>query len=230
MKSLLILFVFFSSKLFAQSADVKELIDNHPATSSEPGLNLIESGQYDQANKFFSNQISKDESDRSAYFKRGVANWALSDTLNACRDWSAVLALGDTEMYNLLESKCHSSIFIESDKLPVNQYRKIFSVSDESKNAKTVVEIMPSYPGGQEKLIDYLLNNTPKFNDGKHGTVYVNFLVSPKGKILYPYVIHGLGGKYDKAAKQVVRKMPSWNPGKQKGKNMYVKTNVPVRF
>lgn len=230
----LILFLFLQNGLFAQSlseAEVQKLLETHTVPGADAGLNLIQSGQYDQANKFFSSEISKDESDREAYFKRGVANWALSDTLSACRDWSSVLALGDTEMFNLLESKCHSTMIIEDDKIPAKQYRQIFAVIDDpKKSAKAVVEVMPAFPGGQDSLINYLSKKTPKIPEGKRGTVYVNFLVSPKGKILYPYVTRGLGGAYDKAAIQVVKKMPYWTPGKQKGKAVYVKTNLPVRF
>jgi hypothetical protein len=211
-------------------AEVQKLIENRPVTEGDAGMNLIQTGEYQQANQYLSNAISKDESDKEAYYKRGVANWAMSDTVSACRDWSSVLALGDTEMFNLLESKCHSTMYIENDTLPAKQYKKIFSVTDDSKNAKSVVEVMPAFPGGQENLFKYLSEKTPKISDGKHGTVYVNFLVSPKGKILYPYVTHGLGSKYDKAAIALVKNMPVWTPGKQKGKPVYVKTNLPVRF
>jgi TonB family protein len=230
---ILIVFIFSGPVLFAQDtkkeAEVKELLEINSTSSSDAGLNLIQSGQYQQANQYFSTAITNDESNRSAYYKRGVANWALSDTVSACRDWSSVLALGDTEMFNLLESKCHSTMIIENDSIPAKQYKKIFA-TDNSHNSKSVVEVMPAYPGGQEAMMNYLIEKTPKINQGKRGTVYVNFTVSPKGKILYPYVKHGLGDEYDKAALKLVKNMPAWTPGKQKGKAVYVTSSIPIRF
>ncbi|MBK7572759.1 MAG: energy transducer TonB [Bacteroidetes bacterium] len=54
--------------------------------------------------------------------------------------------------------------------------------------------------------------------------------MSPKGKILYPYVAHGLGKEYDADAIKLVRSMPAWKPGKEKGKAVYVRSSLPVRF
>ena len=209
------------------------LKDNVTPTGDE-GLSLIKNGNYEGANTYLSNEISKDESDRASYFKRGVANWALSDTLNACRDWSAVLALGDTEMFNLLDSKCHGSMIIYDDTIPSKQYRKMWEKSNANaaseQNAKTVVEEMPSFPGGGPKLIEYLSTNKQQPKGDLHGTVYVNFLISPKGKILYPYVSHGINKEHDREAIRLIRNMPAWKPGKQKGKAVYVRSSLPVRF
>lgn len=235
MKSIfLIIHLLFSGLIYAQAPDssVNKLLEGHMIEQGDHGVELIQSGNFQGANVFLSSEINKDESNREAYFKRGVSNWALSDTLNACRDWSSVLALGDTQMFNLLESKCHGTMIIEDDTIPRKHVRRLFADADEegNKNAKTVVETMPSFPGGQENLFKYISGNTPKLKEGKHGTVYVNFIISPKGKILYPYVTHGLGNPYDKEAMKLVKNMPAWQPGKQKGKAVYVRSSLPVRY
>jgi hypothetical protein len=214
---------------------VNALLNEQTTPGNDQGLQLIQNGNYAGANQFFSNAISNDESDRKAYFRRGVANWALSDTLNACRDWSAVLALGDTEMFNLLDSKCHGAMIISNDTIPAKQYKKMWGQKGSSETAaapeaKTVVEVMPAYPGGDEKLFEYLFSGTKAATCKQHGTVYVNFLISPKGKILYPYVTRGIGKECDKEALKIIRNMPPWSPGKQKGKAVYVRSNLPVRF
>jgi TonB family protein len=227
---ILLLFV-YNVKAQNSDAEIKELLNANSASPRDSGTNLIINGQFQQAGQYYSTSINKDESDRQAYFRRGVANWGMSDTVSACRDWSSVLALGDTAMFLLLESKCHSTMIIEDDSIPAKQYKKTFAGGDNpKKNAMTVVEIMPEFPGGQENLFQYLFEHTPKIKEGKKGTVYVNFVVSPKGKILFPYVTRGLGVNYDKAAIQLVKNMPPWQPGRQKGKPVYVKTVMPVRF
>ena len=154
----------------------------------------------------------------------------MSDTLSACRDWSAVLALGDTAMFNLLESRCHSSMIIENDTIPAKKYKKMWGKANESEASKLVVEQMPEFQGGREKLAEYIFANTPKHNNEQHGTVYVNFLISPKGKVLFPYVSRGLNKEYDAEAVTLIRSMPVWKPGKEKGKAVYVRTSLPVRF
>ncbi len=232
--SLLILFLIIlniNAKAQDNKTDslIKAMTNDETTPKNDPGVQLIQSGNYADANKFFSAEISKDESDRAAYFRRGVANWALSDTLSACRDWSAVLALGDTEMFNLLESKCHSTMIIDDDRIPAKQYKKLWAKT-EPINAKTVVNEMPSYPGGNDKLFEYINKNLHKLADSRHGTVFVNFLISPKGKILYPYVTHGIGKPHNTEALRIIRSMPNWNPGKQKGKAVYVRSSIPIRF
>jgi hypothetical protein len=228
----ILIFLLLSLYGFGQTVDradslMKALLKEQSTPSGDQGVQLIQSGNYADANKFLSNEISKDESDRAAYFRRGVANWALSDTLSACRDWSAVLALGDTEMFNLLDSKCHGAMIISDDTIPSKQFHKMWSKPKDSpdQNAKTIVEVMPSFPGGENKLFEYLSSNIHKPQQKKRGTVYVNFLINPKGKIVYPYVTHGIDKEHDKEALRLVRNLPAWNPGKQKGKAGYVRGN-----
>src|SRR4051794_18482900 len=103
---LLIFVAAFSKSGFAQNelqkdSLVKSLLKNQTTPGTDQGLTLIKSGDYENANKFLTTEINNDQSNASAYFKRGVASIAMSDTLNACRDWTAVLAMGDTAMYNL---------------------------------------------------------------------------------------------------------------------------------
>ena len=209
---------------------IQTMMKDHITPDNEQGVSLINAGNFESASSFLSNEISNNGSNASAYFQRGVANWAMSDTLSACRDWSAVLALGDTEMFNLLESRCHSSMIIENDTIPAKKYKKMFAKEDANQSSKLLVDQMPEFPGGQEKLAEYVFKNTPKHSGGKHGTVYVNFLISPKGKVLFPYVAHGLGKEYDNDAVKLVRSMPAWKPGKEKGKAVYVRSSLPVRF
>lgn len=214
---------------------VQLIIDEPVSTEggTEAGVQLIQKGNYGEATKFFSAEIGKDESDRRAFFRRGVANFAMSDTLAACRDWSAVLALGDTAMFNLLDSKCHGAMIIEEDTIPSKQYRKMWAktpTASPQESARTVVDEMPSFPGGEIKLVEYLRTNMHKPEGSPHGTVYVNFLISPKGKIVYPYVTRGINSECDKEAMRLVKNMPPWNPGKEKGKAVFVRNNIPVRF
>ncbi len=205
------------------------------------GLMLIKSEKYEEASSFFSKEISKDASDRDAYFKRGVSNWHLNDSLSACRDWSAVLALGDTATYLLLQKNCHGNMVFEDDTVSASRARKLFIAPQTSSApgypttfAKTIVQEMPEFPGGEAGLIDYFNKNVHYPNSAKEkgiqGRVYINFIISKTGKVMYPYVVRGIGGDCDKEALRVIRQMPNWKPGKEQGKAVLVRYNLPVKF
>lgn len=98
----------------------------------------------------------------------------------------------------------------------------------------TIVEDMPSFPGGEAKLYEYLGKNLkypPMAKDaGIQGIVYVTFVVKENGNIDGVRVLRGIGGGADEEAIRVVKNMPSWKPGKQRGKAVRVQYNMPIRF
>ena len=98
----------------------------------------------------------------------------------------------------------------------------------------TIVEEMPSFPGGEAELFKYLGSNIkyPAMarDAGIQGIVYVTFVVKEDGKISDVRVLRGVGGGCDEEAVRVVEKMPSWKPGKQRGKSVRVQYNLPIRF
>ena len=70
---------------------------------------------------------------------------------------------------------------------------------------------------------------TPK-DAGISGKVYVNFIVDKDGSITNVNVKRGIGGGCDKEAMRVIKKMPKWKPGKQRGKPVKVSFNMPINF
>ncbi len=96
------------------------------------------------------------------------------------------------------------------------------------------VEDQPGYPGGDAARIKYLQDNI-KFpvmaiESGIQGTVYVTFVVEKDGRITSVKVLRGIGGGCDEEAVRVIKKMPRWKPGKQRGRPVRVQFNMPVRF
>lgn len=98
----------------------------------------------------------------------------------------------------------------------------------------TIVEEMPSFPGGDAALMKYLSNNIkyPAIakDAGIQGTVFVTFVVDEKGDVKDVKVLRSLGGGTDEEAVRVVKGMPKWSPGKQRGKAVKVQYNLPIRF
>ncbi|MCC7331549.1 MAG: energy transducer TonB [Flavobacteriales bacterium] len=99
----------------------------------------------------------------------------------------------------------------------------------------TIVESMPEFPGGgQEALFKYLQSEMkyPQIakENGIQGTVFVNFVVGSNGKIKDVKVLRGVNKLLDDEAIRVVKAMPAWTPGKQRGKAVSVSYNLPIKF
>lgn len=97
-----------------------------------------------------------------------------------------------------------------------------------------VVEVMPSFPGGQSALMSYLYAHV-KYpivaqENGVQGRVTVSFVVERDGSITDVRVVRSVDPSLDREAARVVSSMPNWQPGKQNGSAVRVKFNVPVQF
>ena len=97
-----------------------------------------------------------------------------------------------------------------------------------------IVEEMPSFPGGEAKLMEFVGKNIkyPQIarETGIQGRVFVNFVVEPDGSVSNVSVLRGIGGGCDEEAMRVVKSMPKWKPGKQRGKAVRVQYMLPVNF
>ena len=127
-------------------------------------------------------------------------------------------------------------INVEADqKTQVQAYIPV-EVEAEAEEAEifTVVEDAPGYPGGEEARMKFLRDNIkyPQMakESGIQGTVYVTFVVERDGSVTDVRVLRGIGGGCDDEAIRVVKLMPRWNPGKQRGKAVRVQFNVPIKF
>lgn len=114
-------------------------------------------------------------------------------------------------------------------------YKSNGKVNKKPKEKIAPYETMPSFPGGVEALFAYLSKNVkyPKVaQENKiEGRVIVQFVVAKDGKIEDAKVVRSGGDpSLDKEAVRVIKSMPSWKPGTQRGKPVRVKYTVPVNF
>ena len=97
-----------------------------------------------------------------------------------------------------------------------------------------VVEQMPSFPGGEKALMEFLSKNTkyPSVaeENGIQGRVVCTFVVETNGSITDVKVVRAVDPALDREAVRVIKSMPKWIPGKQNGKAVRVKYTVPVNF
>jgi TonB family protein len=98
-------------------------------------------------------------------------------------------------------------------------------------------EKMPGYPGGLDKMLDFINENIQypkgiKKADKGVNCVYVSFIVEKDGSMSGIKVLRGAQGgeKFDREAVRVVGLMPNWTPGMYHGRVVRVVMNVPVKF
>jgi len=97
-----------------------------------------------------------------------------------------------------------------------------------------VVEQMPSFPGGEAKMYGYIGKNIeyPRIakESGISGRVFVTFVVEKDGTVTDVQILRGIGGGCDEEAVRVIKSMPKWKPGKQRGKPVRVQYRMPIKF
>lgn len=108
------------------------------------------------------------------------------------------------------------------------------SIDTTDHNIYTIVEEMPSFPGGEKARDRFLAEkiNYPERarNAGIQGTIYLQFIIDRSGSVKDVKVLRGIGGGCDEEAVRVITMMPKWIPGKQNGKTVNVKFDMPIYF
>ncbi|MBL7952090.1 MAG: energy transducer TonB [Flavobacteriales bacterium] len=121
----------------------------------------------------------------------------------------------------------------QNDAVPMDGPAPVVSAPQEP---YTVVEQMPEFPGGNAAMMTFLQKHLAYPADardaGVQGRVILGFVVMADGSIADVKVLRGVAGapSLDAEAVRVVKSMPRWNPGKQNGKAVDTKFNLPVSF
>lgn len=106
--------------------------------------------------------------------------------------------------------------------------------TDNNEQVYEKVDQSPSFPGGDEELMKWLRKNmkypASAMENDIQGKVIVQFVIEKDGSVVDPQVTHSVDPSLDKEALRVVRAMPKWVPGKQKGKAVRVRFNIPITF
>ena len=149
-------------------------------------------------------------------------------------------AVQEVEVLNVVEDDVETEsieINTEDDKEEVVIAAPVEAPEEEEEEEVifVVVETMPEFPGGQQALFKYLSENV-KYpviaqENGIQGRVICQFVVNKDGSIVDVEVVRSGGDpSLDKEAVRVIKSMPKWKPGKQRGKAVRVKYTVPVNF
>ena len=97
-----------------------------------------------------------------------------------------------------------------------------------------LVEEMPEfhYRSSKDGFHQYVKDNLKDTFSNCTGTVFVNFVVEKDGKIGNVEIMKGIEGcvGYIEEIERIFKTSPAWIPGKQRGKPVRVRLNVPVSF
>ena len=91
---------------------------------------------------------------------------------------------------------------------------------------------MPQFPGGS---VQKWIAKTVKYpmiaqENNIQGKVFVQFVIEKDGSVSDVKVARSVDPSLDKEAIRVVKAMPKWKPGKQRGKPVRVSYTVPINF
>ncbi len=111
--------------------------------------------------------------------------------------------------------------------------------TDENKNVVyNKAEIDPIFTGGEKAMHKYLMDNikypAQAEKDELEGTVFIDFIVVANGSVREVVASDMPGEETDQSLRdeaiRVVSNMPTWVPGRQRGKPVDVKFSLPITF
>ncbi|MDL2278920.1 M56 family metallopeptidase [Parabacteroides sp. OttesenSCG-928-G07] len=98
----------------------------------------------------------------------------------------------------------------------------------------TIVEVNPEFPGGEVELLKFI-NTTMSYpqsaqDKGIQGRVTASFIVEKDGSISDINIVRALDPALDEEAIRVIKAMPKWTPGKQRGQAVRVRYTLPIVY
>ena len=97
-----------------------------------------------------------------------------------------------------------------------------------------VIEELPEFPGGATEFMKWLTRNLryPKTAEENNinGKVVVSFIINKNGSISDIKIIKSLDPDCDDEVLRVMKKMPKWKPGTEKGRPVRTQYVIPVIF
>ena len=152
-------------------------------------------------------------------------------------DIDHVTVLKDKSATEIWGSRGENGVIeITTKKASVEEKIKEGKVTEEDYDQLTfnVVEKMPEFEGGMENMMRYLQTNIKYPEEAKkkgtQGRVVVQFVVEKDGSIVESKVVKSVSPELDAEALRVVKAMPKWIPGEQRGKKVRVLFTLPVSF
>jgi len=165
-------------------------------------------------------------------------NPSMIESVSILKGNSAISKYGDkakNEVVEITMKKVAYSVKNEFIDVKGKDIGNVQKVNTQKENQPyTVVEQMPTFPGGEEALKTFIVTNVkyPAIarEKGIQGKVFIKFVVTNTGSITNAKVVRGVDPSLDQEAIRVVESMPNWKPGMQNGENVVVSYTIPIEF
>ena len=204
----------------------------------------VETGQFEIFNDDGTPMQLKDTliySDDGSYVKFETSDGFQPETGEPCKKLTVTSYDADgTQRNNFFITETErrgdtSTYTIEPFTLSGNLFGQLFDLATSYEDTVyQIVEQMPQYTGGEEAMMKYVAENIkyPQAAKDKNisGRVFVSFVIEKDGSVSNVKVVRGIGGGCDEEAARVIKEMPKWKPGMQKGKPVRVNYMMPIFF
>ena len=121
----------------------------------------------------------------------------------------------------------------QKEVVDTQEHKSVSSEPQDPINPGVIAE-MPEFPGGEGKLLQFIAENIhlPKCVTSAtvKGRSIIEFVVEKDGTVSDFKVVRSLNKECDEEAVRVLKTMPKWKPGMERGKPIRVKYTVPVKF
>ena len=123
---------------------------------------------------------------------------------------------------------------IEIEDTESDEDEEIEIIEEDDDEFFMVVENMPIFPGGDLGLMKYIQKHVKYPAIAKEynitGKVYVSFIVDKSGSVTNVKIVRGVDKNLDAEALRVVKSLPKYKPGKQRGLPVRVMFTIPINF
>ena len=138
------------------------------------------------------------------------------------------------EVIEIVEDEVEIENEIEIEDTESDEEEAIEIIEEDDDEVFMVVENMPEFPGGDLGLMKYIQKNVKYPPIAKEynitGKVYISFVVDKSGSVTNVKVVRGVDKNLDAEAVRVIKSLPKYKPGKQRGKAVKVMFTIPISF
>jgi len=138
------------------------------------------------------------------------------------------------EVIEIIDDEVEIENEIEMEDTESDEDEEIEIIEEDDDEFFMVVENMPIFPGGDLGLMKYIQKHVKYPAIAKEynitGKVYVSFIVDKSGKVTNVKIVRGVDKNLDAEAMRVVKSLPKYKPGKQRGKAVRVMFTIPINF
>lgn len=111
---------------------------------------------------------------------------------------------------------------------------QVKSENDQKVYDYNIIENKPEYPDGEHAMMQWIAQNVkyPEIAKNKkiQGKVFVRFIITETGKVDSVTVLKSIHPLLDEEAIRVIKLMPDWKPGSNKGKIVNCSFLLPINF